>query len=84
MKTVKAIKDHRYAGKFRKAGTTYELPDGIAILYAKIGRIVEVVQPVIKRPLISPYITRDIEPEADESTPRKKRYYKRRDMSAEE
>ncbi len=87
MKTVTVLKEHSFGGRVRRVGQTYDVSDAIAILFVKIGRVIETPRLVVKRPLPVP-VTRDIEPEPEESEKepekRQRRRYKRRDMKAED
>lgn len=77
---VKALRGHRYGGKFKSKGDTYEIADGSHLrLFKALGWVSEHVEPeVVSAPALNyygSYYTRSLEAE---DAPKPKRTYTRR------
>lgn len=68
MKTLKALKGHTYANKFRKPGDLYNASDSDANLMVLVKN--------------SEYFTAEIVPEVPKPEPKAKRTYTRRNLQA--
>lgn len=87
MKTMKALKPHRYKGKMRNVGDEYPVARADIRTLEALGRGVQVF-PEQKAPELPSrfynYSAMTAEPAtAEETAPKKKRAYKRRDLTAE-
>lgn len=89
MQSVTVQKSHIYDGKPRRPGQSYLAEDG-HITFLTLAGLVRLGDPplVVKKPLpesrVEPVIRADEDHEQEKPKTRKRRYYRRRDLEAEE